>query len=40
MIGTRPDALTDEIIDLIATYRKKNFELWIELGMQTSHNRS
>jgi radical SAM protein (TIGR01212 family) len=40
MIGTRPDCLPDEVIDLIASYRKENFELWIELGMQSSHDRS
>jgi radical SAM protein (TIGR01212 family) len=40
MIGTRPDSLPDDVIDLIASYRRENFELWIELGMQSSHARS
>jgi radical SAM protein (TIGR01212 family) len=40
MIGTRPDCLPDETLDLIASYKKKGFELWIEIGMQTIHDRS
>ena len=40
MIGTRPDCLPDEVIDLISSYRKDHFELWIEMGMQTMHDRS
>jgi len=40
MIGTRPDCLPGNIIDLIATYKKDDFELWLEIGMQTSHNSS
>jgi radical SAM protein (TIGR01212 family) len=40
MIGTRPDCLPDETLDLISSYRKDGFELWIEIGMQTIHDRS
>jgi radical SAM protein (TIGR01212 family) len=40
MIGTRPDCLPDETLDLIASYRKPGFELWLEIGMQTSHDKS
>ncbi len=40
MIGTRPDCLPDEVVRLISTYRKDNFELWLEIGMQTMHDRS
>ena len=40
MIATRPDCLQDDVIDLIAEYAKDNFELWVELGMQSSHNKS
>ncbi len=40
MIGTRPDCLPDETLDLIASYRKNGFELWLEIGMQTIHDRS
>lgn len=40
MIGTRPDCLNREIIELISSYKKENFELWLELGMQTIHQKS
>lgn len=40
MIGTRPDCLSDEVLDLISSYKKENFELWLEIGMQTAHNSS
>lgn len=40
MIGTRPDCITREILELIKSYDKNNFELWIEIGMQSLHNRS
>ncbi len=40
MIGTRPDCLEDDIIDLIASYEKITDELWVELGMQTMHEKS
>ena len=40
MIGTRPDCLPDDVLDLIASYSRDGFELWIELGMQTMHDRS
>lgn len=40
MIGTRPDCLTDDILDLIAGYKKEHFELWLEIGMQSMHDKS
>src|SRR5208337_5293796 len=40
MIGTRPDCLPEETLDLIASYKKSGFELWLEIGMQTIHDRS
>ena len=40
MIGTRPDCLPDETLELVASYRKPGFELWLEIGMQTGHDRS
>ncbi len=40
MIGTRPDCLPDDILDVIAGYKKNNFELWLEIGMQSMHDRS
>ncbi len=40
MIGTRPDCLPDETLDLIAGYKKDGFELWLEIGMQSAHDGS
>lgn len=40
MIGTRPDCLPDEVLDLVASYKKDDFELWLEIGMQTMHDKS
>jgi radical SAM protein (TIGR01212 family) len=36
-IGTRPDCLSDEILDLIETYKDK-VEVWLDIGLQTVHN--
>lgn len=40
MIGTRPDCISRDILEVISSYRKDNFELWIELGLQSVHDRS
>ncbi|ODS42572.1 MAG: TIGR01212 family radical SAM protein [Candidatus Altiarchaeales archaeon IMC4] len=36
-IGTRPDCLPDEVLDLLGDYVKKGYEVWLELGQQTMH---
>lgn len=38
-IGTRPDCIDDKKLDLIASY-KKDYEIWIEYGLQTIHDRT
>lgn len=38
-IGTRPDCLTPEIINLLTAYCRKHI-IWLELGLQSSHNRT
>ena len=35
-IGTRPDAITPEVIDLLAAYAN-NKEIWLEYGLQSMH---
>ncbi|MBN2160515.1 MAG: TIGR01212 family radical SAM protein [Spirochaetes bacterium] len=40
MIGTRPDCLPDAVLDLVCSYRRPGFELWLEIGMQSSHDKS
>lgn len=34
-IGTRPDCITDEIAELIASYRDR-VDVWVEMGLQTA----
>lgn len=36
VIGTRPDCLSEEILDLLGEINKTHF-LWVELGLQTMH---
>lgn len=36
-IGTRPDCVTPEILDLIETYSAQ-YEVWIEYGLQSANN--
>lgn len=40
MIGTRPDCLPDDVLELITSYRGNNFECWLEIGMQSIHETS
>jgi len=40
MIGTRPDCINRDILELISKYKKENFELWIELGVQSMNENS
>ena len=37
VIGTRPDCLGDDVLDLLAEINKTHF-LWVELGLQTIHD--
>jgi len=38
-IGTRPDCVSDEILDLIASYAPAH-HIWLELGIQSIHDRT
>ena len=38
-IGTRPDCLPPEVIDLLAGYAQK-FHVWVELGLQSVHDKT
>lgn len=37
VIGTRPDCLSEEVLELLAEINQKHF-LWVELGLQTIHD--
>ncbi|MCL1630659.1 TIGR01212 family radical SAM protein [Sporolactobacillus sp. CPB3-1] len=38
-IATRPDCLPDDVVDYLAALNRRTF-LWIELGLQTVHNKT
>lgn len=40
MVATRPDCLPDEVFDILNRYQRDGFELWLEIGMQTMHEKS
>jgi radical SAM protein (TIGR01212 family) len=35
-VGTRPDCVPDPVLDLLAGYHRSGFEIWLELGLQSS----
>ena len=35
-VGTRPDCVQPEVLDLLCGYRDEGFEVWLELGLQSS----
>ena len=39
-IGTRPDCVPEEIIDLFEEYTANGLELWIDIGVQSAHNQT
>lgn len=38
-IGTRPDCISEEIVDLLSEYQKK-MDVWVELGLQTASDKT
>lgn len=39
-IGTRPDCLPEEVLNLLGSYVKKDKEIWLEIGQQTVHQKT
>lgn len=39
-VGTRPDCVPDAVLDLLAGYRDQGYEIWLELGLQSSFDRT
>jgi len=37
-VGTRPDCVPDEVLDLLADYQQLGYEVWLELGLQSAHD--
>ena len=38
-VGTRPDCVPADVLDLLAEYHRKTY-FWLELGLQSSHDRT
>ncbi len=39
-IGTRPDCVPDGVLELLAGYRDRGYETWLELGLQSAFDRT
>ncbi|MCE0812075.1 TIGR01212 family radical SAM protein [Buttiauxella sp. A2-C1_F] len=39
-VGTRPDCVPDSVLDLLSEYHDKGYEVWLELGLQTAHDKT
>ncbi len=39
-IGTRPDCVPDGVLDLLAGYQDRGFEIWLELGLQSAFDKT
>ncbi|WP_137222357.1 TIGR01212 family radical SAM protein [Shewanella sp. MEBiC00475] len=37
-IGTRPDCVPNEVLDLLVEYQQRGIEVWLELGLQTAND--
>lgn len=37
-VGTRPDCVSDGVLDLLAGYRARGLEVWLELGLQSARD--
>ncbi|USD65720.1 TIGR01212 family radical SAM protein [Vibrio sp. SCSIO 43136] len=39
-VGTRPDCVPDEVLELLTDYKNQGYEIWLELGLQTANNQT
>ena len=39
-IGTRPDCLNEDVLNILENYVKNGYEIWIDLGIQTMHQKT
>jgi len=37
-VGTRPDCVPDTVLEILADYRQRGYEVWLELGLQSAHD--
>jgi radical SAM protein (TIGR01212 family) len=39
-VGTRPDCVPEAVLDLLSEYKALGYEIWLELGLQTAHDKT
>ncbi|MFB0767571.1 TIGR01212 family radical SAM protein [Aeromonas salmonicida] len=39
-VGTRPDCVPDAVLDLLAAYQARGYEMWLELGLQSANDKT
>ncbi|MEO5342739.1 MAG: TIGR01212 family radical SAM protein [Gammaproteobacteria bacterium SHHR-1] len=39
-VGTRPDCVSAEVLDLLCGYRDEGYEVWLELGLQSAFDKT
>ena len=39
-VGTRPDCVPEAVLDLLSEYKEQGYEIWLELGLQTAHDKT
>ncbi|MDQ6965410.1 MAG: TIGR01212 family radical SAM protein [Mariprofundaceae bacterium] len=38
VIGTRPDCVSRDVLELLVSYQQRGYEIWIEYGLQSVHD--
>ena len=39
-VGTRPDCVPEPVLELLASYQERGYEVWLELGLQSSFDKT
>ncbi len=39
-VGTRPDCVPEPVLDLLVDYQQRGYEVWLELGLQSSFDKT
>jgi len=39
-VGTRPDCVPDQVLDLLVDYQNRGYEVWLELGLQSAFDKA
>ena len=39
-VGTRPDCVSDDVLNLLSSYLLRGYEVWLELGLQSANDKT